>query len=153
MACRVPGAGVSRDPAAADQAMNMRVQVQLLGPGVQHRQHGDGAADVTWIAGEFDDRGGACLHQHAIAITLIGPQHFAQFGGHGDGDVEIRHRQHFRLPVLEPFLSLGSVTLGTASVATGVEREHLGAACIAAPDLATECRGAAIEDVFDGAPV
>ncbi len=131
----------------------MRVQVQLPGPGVQHRQHGDGAADVTRIAGEFDDRGGGRLHQHAIAITLIGPQHFAQFGGHGDGDVEIRHRQHLRLPVLEPFLGLRSVTLGTTAVAAGMIREHLGVACIAAPDLATECRGAAVEDVFDGALV
>ena len=131
----------------------MRVQVQLLGPGVQHRQHGDGAADVTRIAGEFDDRGGACLHQHAIANTLIGPQHFAQFGGHGDGDVEIRHRQHLRLPVLEPFLDLRSVTLGTTAVVAGMIREHLGVACIAAPDLATECCGATVEDVFDGALV
>jgi hypothetical protein len=133
--------------------MNMRVQGQLLGPGVQHRQHGDGAADVTRIAGEFDDRGGGGLHQHAVAITLIGPQHFAQFGGHGDGDMEIRHRQHLRLPVLEPFLDLRRVTLGTTAIATRVVGEHLGVALVATPDLATECRGAAVEDVFDGAPV
>ena len=77
---RMPGAGVLGDPAAADQAMNMRVQVQLLCPGVQHGEHADGAADVTRIAGEFDDRRGAGLHQHAIAVALIGAQHLAQFG-------------------------------------------------------------------------
>jgi hypothetical protein len=33
-ACRMPGAGVLGDPAAADQAMNMRMQDQLLCPGV-----------------------------------------------------------------------------------------------------------------------
>src|SRR5208282_3113282 len=76
---RVPGAGVLGDPAAADQAMNMRVEAQLLGPGVQHREHGDGATDITRIAGEFDDRGGTGLHQRGIAVALIGTQHLAQF--------------------------------------------------------------------------
>jgi len=74
---RVPGAGGFGDPAAADQAMNVRMQVQLLGPGVQHGEHRDGAADVTRIAGKLDDRRGAGLHQQAIAVTLIGSQHLA----------------------------------------------------------------------------
>jgi hypothetical protein len=53
---RMPGAGVVGDAAAIDQTMNVRVQVELLGPGVQHGEHGDGATDVTRIACEFDDR-------------------------------------------------------------------------------------------------
>jgi hypothetical protein len=44
---------------------------------MQHGEHPDGAADVTRIAGEFDDRGGAGPHQHAIAVALIGAQHLA----------------------------------------------------------------------------
>ncbi len=116
MTCRMPGVGVSGDPAAAGQAMNMWVEGHLLCPGMQHRQHGDGAADVTWVAREFDDCGGGSLHQHAIAVALMGAQHLAQFGGHGEGNVEIRHRQHLRLSVLEPFLGLFSVTLGTRSL-------------------------------------
>lgn len=52
--------------------MNMWVEGQLLCPSMQHRQHPDGAADVTWVAAEFDDRGGGGLHQHAITITLVG---------------------------------------------------------------------------------
>ena len=61
----MPRLAVLGDAAAADQAMNMRVQVQLLGPGMQHGEHRDGAADVTRIAGEFDDRGGARLRKFA----------------------------------------------------------------------------------------
>jgi hypothetical protein len=147
------GAGVLGDPAAADQAMNMRGQVQLLGPGMQHGVHRDGAADITRIAGELYDRGGTGLHQHAIAVALIGTQHLAQVRRNGDGDVEVWHRHHLRLPVFEPFLRLRGVALGTASVATGVERDHLGAACIAAPDLTAKRCGAAVEDVLDGTPM
>jgi hypothetical protein len=62
--------------------MNVRVQAQLLSTSVQHGEHGNSGADVTRIAGEFDDRRGAGLHQHAIAVALIGPQHLAQLGGH-----------------------------------------------------------------------
>ena len=149
----MPGAGVLGDPAAADQAMNVRVQVQLLCPGVQHREHPDGATDVTSIAGEFDNRRRAGPHQHAITIALIGAQHLAQFFGHGDGDVEVRHRQHLRPAAFKPLLRLGGVALWTAAVATRVVGEHLGVALDATPNLATERSGATVEDVFDGASV
>src|SRR5208282_3294591 len=150
---RMPGGAVLGDPATTDQTMNMRVEGQLLCPGMQHGEHGDGAADVTWIAGEVDDRGGGGLHQHGVAVALMSAQHLTQFSRNSNGDVEIRHRQHLRLTAFEPFLRLGGVALGTASVATGVEREHLGGACIAAPHLAAERRGAAVEDVLDGTPM
>src|SRR4051812_8975113 len=54
---RMPSAAVPGDPAATDQAMDMRVEDQLLGPGVQNGEHADGTAHVARIAGEFDDRG------------------------------------------------------------------------------------------------
>jgi hypothetical protein len=125
----------------------------LLSPCEQHGEHSDSAADVTRIAGEFDDRSGAGLHQHAIAVVLIGPQHLAQLSGHGDGDVKVRHWQHLRLPAFEPLLGLRGVALGTAAIAAGMVGEHLGVARFAAPHLATERRGAAVENVLDGAPV
>jgi hypothetical protein len=102
---------------------------------VQHGEHGDSTADVTWIAGEFDDRGGTGLHQHTIAVTLMRPQQLTQLGRHGDGDVEVWHlsvsisladanetpdRQHLCLPVFEPLTGLRSVALGAAAVATGM---------------------------------
>ena len=131
----------------------MRVQAQLLRPCVQHGEHGNGAADVTRIAGEFDDRRSAGLHQHAIAVALIGPQRRAQLGRHGDGDVEVRHRQQFRPTTFEPLLGLCGVALGAAAIAAGMVGEHLGVARLAVPDLAAERRGAAVENVLDGAPM
>ena len=126
------------------------MQVKLLGPGVQHGENGDGAADVTRIAGKFDDRCGTGLHQCPIAVALIGAQHRAQFGRHGDGDVEVWHRQQFRLTTFEPLLGLCGVALGATAVAAGMVGEHLGVARLAVPDLAAESRGAAVENVLDG---
>ena len=131
----------------------MRMQVQLLSPGVQHGEHGHGAADVTGIAGEFDDRRGTGLHQHGITVALMSTQYLAQLGGHRDGDVEVRHRQHLRPATFKPLLGLGGVALRATAVGTGMPGKHLGIALLAAPDLAAECRGAAGEDVLDGAPM
>jgi len=131
----VPGGAVRGEAAAADQAVDVRVQVEPLVPGVQHREHGGG------------------LHQHGVAVALMGPQRRAQLGRHGHGDVEVRHRQHLGLPVLEPFAGLGGVALGATAVAAGMVGERLDITFVAAPDLAAERSGAAVEDVGDGAPM
>src|SRR5665213_1618461 len=150
---RMPGCAVLGDPATTDQAMNMRVEDQLLRPGMQHGEHGDSAANVTRIAREFDDRRGAGLHQHGVAVALMGAQHLAQFGRNGDDDVEVWNRQHLRLTAFEPLSRLGGVALRTTAVAAGMIGEHLGAARLAAPDLTAERRGTAVDDVLNGAPV
>ena len=58
--------------AAADQAVNVWVQVRRWDPRVQHGRHGHGAADITGIAGEF---GGSCpalyCIGHGIAVSLM----------------------------------------------------------------------------------
>jgi hypothetical protein len=42
----------------------------------------------------------------STAVALVGAQHLAQFAGHGNGDVEVRHEQHFRLTAWLPLLRL-----------------------------------------------
>ena len=80
MPCRAGcRAGVLGDPAATDE-VNRRMQVQLLSPGVQHGEHGHGAADVTGIAGEFDDRRGDRLTSIGITVALMSTQYLAQLG-------------------------------------------------------------------------
>ena len=93
----------------------------------------------------------ARLHQQAVAVALVGAQRRAQLLGHGDGDVEVRGRQHLGLGGVEPSLGLLGVAFGTAAVFAGVVGEHLGAALVAAPQVSAESLGAAGEDVGDGA--
>jgi len=49
----------------------VRVQVELLIPGMQHRQHGEGAADEARITGELDDRAG-CRFALTSALLPLG---------------------------------------------------------------------------------
>ena len=45
-----PTAPVEREPAAGDDAMDVRVQHEVLAPGVQHRQHADFGPEVFGFA-------------------------------------------------------------------------------------------------------
>jgi hypothetical protein len=123
---------------------------ELLGPGVQDGEHADGTADMAPIAGELDDGLGRDLHQHGVAVALVGAQHVPQFLGHSDGDVEIRDWQHLGAAGLEPPLGLLGVALGAAPILAGVIREHLGAAMVTAPDVSAEDGGSAVQNVGDG---
>jgi hypothetical protein len=79
----MPQAAIIADTAAGDQAVDVRVEDELLCPGVQDGEHADGAADVARVAGEFDDRLGRGLHQQGVTVPLIGVQHLAQLLGYG----------------------------------------------------------------------
>jgi len=144
-------AAVVGDAAAGDQAVDMGVVDELLGPGMQDGEHADGGADVSWIAGDLDNGIGGSLHQKGIAVALVGAQRVAEFFGHRDGDVEIVARQHFELARLEPALGLISMTFGTAPVLARMVGIDLGAARITAPEVPAERFGATGHDVGDGA--
>ena len=52
---------------------------QLLGPVVPDGEDADRGSDVAWIAGEFDDGPGGCLHQQGVTVTLVGAQRVPEF--------------------------------------------------------------------------
>ena len=145
-----PGAAVGRHPATGHQAVDMRVIEQLLGPGMEHGQHADGAADEAAIAGELDDRLGGGLDQCAVPITLVRAQRRTQLLGHGNDHVEIGGWQHLGSAVGEPEPGLLGVAFGTAAVFAGVVGKDLGLAMVAAPQVPTEGWRAAGDDVGDG---
>jgi hypothetical protein len=133
--------------------MDMGVEMELLGPGVQHREHADRAADMAGVAGHLDDRFGGGRHQRAVAVALVSAQGGAQFLGHGDGDVEVRTWQHLGLALLQPGAGLLAMALRATPVAAGMKVQHLGAAPRAALQVSAQGLGPARQDVGDGAAV
>jgi hypothetical protein len=117
---------------------------------MKNRKHADGAADKAGVAGELDDSLGGSLHQQGIAVALVGAQERTQLGRDGDGDVEIRDRQHLGLAIGKPIFGLVGVAFGAGAVFAGVIREHLVGAMITAPEMSAESLGSAREDIGDG---
>jgi hypothetical protein len=105
-----------RDTATGDEAVDVGVIMELLGPGVQNRKDTDGTPHEAVIAGNVDDGLGGGLHQQRIAVTLVGAQDLTQLLGYGDGDVKVGAGQHLELAGLEPALGVGGVALGAAAV-------------------------------------
>jgi hypothetical protein len=62
---------------------------KLLRPLMQDGKHTNRAADVAWVTSEFDDGLRISLHQHGVAVTLVGTQGLPEFLGHGHSDVEV----------------------------------------------------------------
>ena len=149
----IPIVAIVRDAAAGDQAVDMGVVVELLSPGMQNGHHANGGADVLWITGDLDDGVGGGFHQEGVAVALVGAQYVSEFLGHRDSDVEIAARQHLELARRKPALGLISMAFGTAPVLAGMIGIDLGAALLAAPEVAAERFGAAGYDVGDGAPM
>ena len=150
---RTPIVAVVGNAAPGDQAVDVRVVEQLLGPGVQDGEHADRRSDMASVAGEFDDAVRSGLHQEGVAVTLVGAQRVAEFLRHGHGDVEIARRQHLALASVEPSLGLSAMTFGATPVLAGMIREDLGVASVATPEPPSERLGAATLDVGDGAPM
>lgn len=120
---------------------------------MEHGEHPHLGADMAGVAGELDDRPGGRLHQQGIAVTLVGAQDRAQLGRHGDGDMEVGRIQQLGGAGGEPARGLLTMASGTAPVAAGMVGVDLGAARLAAPEMAAQGRAAAGDDVGDGAPV
>ena len=131
---RSPIGAVIGNAAPGDQAVDVRVVEQLLGPGVQDGEHADRRPDMARIAGEFDDGLPGGLHQQGVAVTLVGAQRVAEFLGHGHGDVEIARRQHLGFTGREPALGLVGMAFGTAPILAGAIGEDLGGALVATPE-------------------
>ena len=148
-----PVATVVGDTATGDEAMHMRMVDELLRPGVQHGHHANRAADVTSIAGEFDDALGSGPHQCGVAIALVRTQHIAQLLRHGDRDVEVGAGQQLDLARRNPPLGLILMASRAAPVLAGMIGVDLSAALIAAPQVPAERWRSAGEDVGDGTPV
>ena len=139
------------DATSGDQAVDVGVKEKLLRPRMQDGKHTDRAADMAWVASEFDDGLGGGLHQDGVAVTLVGAQDLPEFLGHGHGDMEVAGRQHLGLARLEPAFGLVGMAFWTTPILAGVIREDLGGALVAAPEMSAESLGTAGKDIGDGA--
>src|SRR5216684_1687754 len=102
------------------------------------------------------DSGAACdavesgmthISGHDRSQTLLLPESVDDYVG---ADNPVRFIDAFVASWISRRPGSSRPSLGAAAVAAGMIGEHLGTALLAVPDLATERRGAAGEDVIDG---
>ena len=89
-----PARAVQGQPAAGDEAVNMRMVLQVLGPGMEHADETDLGAEMARIGGDRGQRFGRRLEQDGVHGCLVLEGDFCSRGRQRKDDVEIGHRHN-----------------------------------------------------------
>ena len=133
--------------------MNVRMVLQRLTPGMEHRGDADLRAQIPGVGGDGGERLGGSAEQDRIDRGLVLEGDLARQRRQGEDDVEVRHRQQFGLSVREPFGARQPLALGAMAVAAGVVGDAHVAAIIALLHVTAERRRPARRDGAHDAPL
>jgi hypothetical protein len=129
-------------PAARNDAMQMRVNEQELGPGMQ--DGGDRDRDAKPTAGDLLQGLGDGGEQEAIGHPRGGEEERVQLGGHGEDDMKVLDGEQVAALRFDPPHGLEALALGAMAIATGVVRDLLMPALRTRASVPPERRGAAL---------
>src|SRR4030043_21448 len=90
---------------------------------------------------------GRRLHEERIELEA---RKVSELLGEREDHMVIRHRQQFRLPLLQPGLGVAGMALGATAVTTGVIGVMLTTAFVAFVQMAAQGCRAASQDVLEG---
>ena len=91
--------------------MKVRMELQVLPPGMEHRGDADLRAQMPGVGGDGGERLGGGAEQDAIDGGLVLEGDWPQRRQRED-DVEVRHRQQFGLSLREPSARASAWHLG-----------------------------------------
>ncbi len=143
---RNPTAAIRVEPTSGDDAVDVRMKEQRLGPGVQHAGKADRRAEVFRVASHVVQglRDGG--EEQAIAESGISAEQGVERVGHGEDDVVVLDGQQMLLLSVEPAELLAALAFGTMPIPAGVVGDLLVIAAVALVDVTAERRCATAED-------
>jgi hypothetical protein len=147
-----PAQAVIGESAARDDTMNVGMEAQVAGPGLEDSQQGQVSAEIFVVAAEVEERAGALPQQEGVEDFLVGTEEGAELFGDGEGDQVIGNGQEAAALVLQPLGGVGMAATGAGAVIAGVVG-IFPTSTITSEKVAAQGRGAAGKDGLDGAPV
>ena len=73
--------------------MDMGMMLEVLSPTMEHAEEADLRAEVSWIAGSFEQRCGTGAKEQIVKQPLVLEDERGELGGQGEDDMEVRHGQ------------------------------------------------------------
>ena len=123
-AARGDPAGVVRSETAGGQhAVDMRMMLQSLVPGMEHAEEADLGSQVAWIAGDLQQGFSTGAKEQVVDQPFVLQCERSQFPRQREDDVHVAGGQQLPFPRLEPAQAGIALALGTMPVATRVVRD------------------------------
>ena len=108
------------ETAGGNDAVEMRMQSQVLPPGVQDAEEADLGSEVLGVGGNLKHGLSGGAEEQIIEQPWIALTERVQLVGQGKDDVEVRYAEQVLFAACEPALTRLGLALGTVAVATGV---------------------------------
>ncbi len=146
-----PARTVGSEAATGDQTVDVRMVLEGLAPGVQHRQEAEFGTEVPGIGADRRQRFRGGAEQDGVEDPLVLQCDGSDLVRQGKDDVEVLDREDLLLSVRHPGGTGQLLALGAVAVATRVVGDALVATGVAALDVTAAGRGAAGDDVIEHA--
>jgi hypothetical protein len=108
------------ETAGGNDAVEMRMQSQVLSPGVENAEEADLGSEVLGVGGNLKHGLSGGAEEQIIEQPWIALTERVQLVGQGKDDVEVRYAEQVLFAPCKPALARLGLALGTVPVATGV---------------------------------
>jgi hypothetical protein len=134
---------IEREAAGGNDAMDMRVNVELLTPGVQHTEETNFRAEVFRIASDFEKCFRAGAKQEIVEDLLVLQDQWRQPVGQCEDDMEVACREKFSSTRSDPPFPSTRLTLGAVAISARIKRDGAMPAAGALIEMTAEGGGTA----------
>ncbi len=142
-----PLLSIIRETAARDEAMDMGMQQELLGPGVEHGAKADPGSQVAM--GDLEERLRGCVEEQVQGDCGATPEEGVERRGDGEDGVEVGDWEQKLLLGLGPQGLVESAAAWTMAVPTRVVGHAGMATLVALLEVSAELSGAASDEAVD----
>jgi hypothetical protein len=115
-----PAGVIERESASGNNAVDMRMKLELLVPGVKHSEEADLSSEMSGVASDFEKSFCAGTKQQTIDHFFILQSQRSQLRRQSEDDMNVRHGQQFAAPCLDPAFASARLTLWAMAIATTV---------------------------------
>ena len=133
-----PAGVIGRESAGGNRTVDMRMEQQVLTPGMQDAQETNLCSQMLRVSGHLKECGGAGLEQQAIEHFRIVLTEWIQLVRDGEDHMKVGHAEHFFLAGGKPALACLRLALWAMAIAARVIRDGLMAALWTVIDMAAE---------------
>src|ERR1700675_1020314 len=103
--------------------MNMRMNIELLTPRVQHAEEANLCAEVSRIASDFEKGFGTGAEQEIVEDLLVLQNQWRQAAGECEDHVQVAGREQFSSTRSDPAFPCSDLTLRAVAIAAAVIRD------------------------------